>query len=227
MTVEWTMQPHSRLLTLPVELRLCIYEIVFLPIQFSGPRIPDASNEKASRALLPLLAWHQINEEARLIAFSRTTFHVPNIATSLKDRLQILSSQLLGAVRYLTIMLNLSLEPRAIDILDSSLPDMGLEQLTLIIRKPRPVESNRGPESDPSYLLRTYPYIITNSIRFEIHSRDLRPSKVKRFSILHDGCYRSTSLRSSPWPWKPSWRVLSITLTIGMFPYTQKGTVSS
>ena len=108
-------------------------------------------------------------------------FPVPNIATSLRDRLQILSSQLLGAVRYLIITLNLSLEPRAFDILDSHLPDIGLEQLTLIIRKPRPVESNRGPESDPSYLLRAYPYIITNSIRFEIHSRDLRPSKVKRF----------------------------------------------
>ena len=98
-------------------------------------------------------------------------------------------------------MLNLSLEPRVFDTLDSSLPDMGLEQLTPIIRKPRPMESNRGPESDPSYLLRAYLYIITNSIRFEIHSRDLkqyicralsRPSKVKRFSILHDGCYRST-----------------------------------
>jgi len=147
------MQPHPRLLTLPVELRLCIYEFVFLPIQFNGLRIPDTSNEKASRALLPLLTCHQINEEARLIAFSRTTFHVSNIATSLRDRLQTLSSQLFGAVRYLTITLNLSLDPRVFDILDSCPLDMGLEQLTLIIRKIRLVESNSGPESDPFYLL--------------------------------------------------------------------------
>lgn len=170
--------------------------------QFIGPRIPDTSNEKASRALLPLLTCHQINEEARLIAFSRTIFHVPNIATSLRPRLQTLSSQLLGAVRYLTITLNISLEPSVFDIPDSPLPDMGLEQPTLIIRKSRPVESNRGPESDLSYLPRVYPdIIVANSIRFEInYSRDLkhyicrapRPSKVKRFSILHDGCCRST-----------------------------------
>lgn len=157
MTVEWTMQPHYRLLTLPVELRLCIYEIISLPL---------------------------------------LTCHVPNIATSLSDRLQTLSSQLLGAVRYLTITLNLSLEPRVFDILDSSLPDMGLEQLTLTIRKPRPVESNRGPEG---------PFLSASSVSVynnKLHSiwnlkqyicRALsRLSKVKRFSILHDGCYRST-----------------------------------
>ena len=45
----------------------------------NGPGIPDTSNEKAPE---PLLTCHQINGEARLIAFSRTTFHVLNIATS-------------------------------------------------------------------------------------------------------------------------------------------------
>ena len=129
------MQPHSRLLTLPVELRLCIYEFIFLPIEFDGPRIPDTFNEKASRALLPLLTCYQINEEARLIAFSCTTFHVTNAATPLRDRIRNLSSQLLGAIRYLAITFNLSLEPRVFDVLDSSLQDMGLKQLTLIFRK--------------------------------------------------------------------------------------------
>ena len=141
MIIEWTMQPHSRLLTLPVELRLCIYEFVSLSIQSIAFQIPSshcisgfhiileslaflsawldehknmtfwicmygafpifhvttvttlpnlctsAENPwhfqwKGSRALLPLLTCHQINGEARLIAFSCTTFHVPNIATS-------------------------------------------------------------------------------------------------------------------------------------------------
>ena len=125
------MQPQSRLLNLPVELRLCIYEFVFLPIQFYSARIPDNFNEKASRALLPLLTCYQIYEEARLIAFSRTTFHVTNTATSLRDRL---SSQLLGAVRYLAITFNLSPELRVFDFLGSSFLDMGLEQLSFIIR---------------------------------------------------------------------------------------------
>ncbi|OCL11747.1 hypothetical protein AOQ84DRAFT_178846 [Glonium stellatum] len=194
------MQAHSRLLSLPAELRLCIYDFVFLPTQFNEPRIPDTSNGRASRALLPLLTCHQINKEAKLIAFSRTTFHVPDIATSLRDRLQILSPQLLGAVRYLAITVDLSLEPRAYDVLDSSLRDMDLEQLSLVVRRTRSVESSEGLEDDLSYILRAYPYIAANSIRFKFHPLGLKryiccalskPSSMKRFSILHDGCYRS------------------------------------
>ena len=78
----------SRLLTLPAELRIRIYEFVF-----SQP--PDA-HELASHNLWPLLTCQQIHNESRVLAWSLTTFvmHVQNSNSSGLGLLQAVRSNL-------------------------------------------------------------------------------------------------------------------------------------
>ncbi|KAF2492497.1 hypothetical protein BU16DRAFT_115260 [Lophium mytilinum] len=193
--------PPSLLLSLPAELRLCIYEFVFIPTHYAGPKLPDPS-DKASLRLSLLLTCRQIKEEARLIAYSRTSFHIPNLIEPLLDRIFLLREPLRNRLRYVTITLNLSIAPKILSFMDPWLMELPLKQLTISISKLRAlpqesaiISSTVEPESIED--ARAYSYIPASSLRFEIQMKNFKraicrgltePSNVKQITLLHDGC---------------------------------------
>ncbi|KAF2815625.1 uncharacterized protein BDZ99DRAFT_457599 [Mytilinidion resinicola] len=193
--------PSSLLLSLPAELRLCIYEFAFIPTHYRGPELPDPS-DKASLRLSLLLTCRQIKAEAWAVAYSRTSFHISNLVEPLLDRIFLLREPLRVNLRYVTITLNLSIAPKILNCMDPRLMELPLEQLTISISKLRahPQESAIISSTvEPASIedVRAYSYIPASSLRFEIQMKNLKsaiwrgltePSNVKQITLLHDGC---------------------------------------
>jgi len=88
-----TMQPESRLLSLPAELRLLVYSFIF---SFGWNPPPS------SLCLAPLLVCKQIHTEARLLAFSLTNFSLAR-SYPLRPYLGVLDCEQIRSIRHLTI----------------------------------------------------------------------------------------------------------------------------